>query len=53
MRCLFHRFGKWEDVKLGEKIETSTGWNLYFGRQIIKQQRRCARCNLVQTRYSA
>jgi hypothetical protein len=49
----FHDFGKWEDVKLGEKAKSAPGIPVYILRQTITQQRRCCVCNLVQTRYSA
>lgn len=51
MRCLFHNYGKWEDVAVRDETRTlGHAWPL--ARQTIKQQRRCSRCNLVQTRSS-
>jgi len=56
MICLFHRFGRWEDVEV-DRQQRSWAKNVYpsliFGHDhVIRQQRRCRRCNFVQTRTS-
>jgi hypothetical protein len=49
----FHRFGKWEDVAISEKPLISNPYTLFFHSvHVIRQQRRCVKCNLVQTRTS-
>lgn len=51
MWCLFHRWSKWQDVKVDQVIELSPVLPLPVSRMVIKQQRRCGRCNKVQTSY--
>lgn len=51
MRCLFHRFGPWQDVKLGDEARAVAPLVMVV-RETIAQQRRCDRCNLVKTRRS-
>lgn len=53
MRCLFHRFGRWEDVAMADVVHAQPLNPFPFVKRVIKQQRRCARCNLVQTRSSS
>jgi hypothetical protein len=48
-----HNFSRWEDVKLGDECKSVPMVAVVVVRQVITQQRRCAICNLVQTRYSA
>lgn len=50
MRCLIHSMGAWNDAKIGDEMVIPLGWPVPIIRQVIIQQRRCARCNLVQTR---
>jgi len=46
-----HRFGKWEDAKLGDEVQpTSFHAGFLLVRQVITQQRRCSVCNIVKTR---
>lgn len=45
-----HKFGKWQDVKVGDELKFPAGWPYPITRQTIKQQRRCSICNLVKTR---
>lgn len=52
MICWPHSFGKWEDVKVETEVSGVPGWPFPFVRQVIRQQRRCSRCNLVKTRTS-
>lgn len=46
----FHRWGRWEDVSISEKVDVVPGF--VFVRQVIRQQQRCSICNLVKTRTS-
>lgn len=46
MRCLFHRWGPWEDV---EKTDKPYPGSCIHRIEVIKQQRRCSRCNRVHT----
>ncbi len=50
----WHTFGKWEDVDVrdvGKGVGLS-GLPYVIVKQVIKQQRRCSKCNLVRTRTS-
>lgn len=55
MNWHMHDWGRWEDVKLGDKpkVTSPAVSGFIVLRQIITQQRRCAVCNIVQTRHSA
>jgi len=49
----FHKWTKWEDVNLSERLGGVPMDAPYFIiRQVITQQRRCTKCNLVKTRSS-
>jgi hypothetical protein len=46
----WHKWGKWEDVDLAEVSKVRMVPSVFITyRQVIKQQRRCEKCNLVQT----
>lgn len=51
----WHKFGRWEDVDMKD-IPSLPGIAPkafpIFVKQVIKQQRRCSKCNLVRTRVS-
>jgi hypothetical protein len=49
-----HVWGRWEDVEVVEDRTAKAGRFTYcialFPVHVIKQQRRCSRCNIVETR---
>jgi hypothetical protein len=50
MRCLMHRWDKWEDVEEATKREVQPYTHIVFAIPIRVQQRRCLKCNRVERR---
>lgn len=48
--CIIHEWSEWKDVSIEDELKVPHGWPYPFLRQVIRQQKRCARCNLVKTR---
>lgn len=48
--CVLHRYGRWEDVKVNDRVRPGHSAAFCFVREVIVQQRRCRKCNIVKVR---
>lgn len=46
----FHKFGTWQDVEISDRAKSMPApFAAVLITQVIRQQRRCEKCNRVQT----